>query len=431
MKIISAMLAAAVLLAAPSAKAVEVVKHERSSLDVGGRLQLVGIGQSIDDQIRDKNRLYLFVRQARLSVYGHVDDFKYKVQLGFAGEDEAKAPSPGVSLGLLDMYADVPLHFLGANTYVRVGQFKVPYSLERLVDTGEIAFSDRSVNNVGFRVGRDYGVAVHSSFGDVKGAVGIFSGGGRDVPERYLPMVLGIPMVVARVGYDHGMYENAFAESAEPTNAPAYAAYFNGFYLHDSQIGHSTVLNVHLGERGPARATPRGTRTSRRARSRAATSSRSAATSPGGSRRAPGAVTFEAEANHGQYSNEYGKLGLTGGRVQAGYAYGKFEGAVRYAVLRPDQNMASGGISVAGGKLINEVTPGIIFNQSKNLRVVADLPILINAPVITERNLGDYVLMEQPDQASLLKTPAGATEPPGSVSRKTVIEARLLFQAQF
>lgn len=430
MKIISAMLAAAVLLAAPSAKAVEVVKHERSSLDVGGRLQLVGIGQSIDDQIRDKNRLYLFVRQARLSVYGHVDDFKYKVQLGFAGEDEAKAPSPGVSLGLLDMYADVPLHFLGQNTYVRVGQFKVPYSLERLVDTGEIAFSDRSVNNVGFRVGRDYGVAVHSSFGDVKGAVGIFSGGGRDVPERYLPMVLGIPMVVARVGYDHGMYENAFAESAERTNAPAYAAYVNGFYLHDSQIGHSTVLNVHLGERGLLSNTAWNPYLAQ------SPFSRGDFFQVGGdlSGRLPaggGAVTFEAEVNHGQYSNEYGKLGLTGGRVQAGYAYGKFEGAVRYAVLRPDQNMASGGISVVGGRLINEVTPGIIFNQSKNLRVVADLPILINAPVITEKNLGDYLLMEQPDQASLLKTPAGATEPPGSVSRKTVIEARLLFQAQF
>ena len=26
-----------------------------------------------------------------------------------AGEDEAKAPNPGVSLGLLDMYVDVPI----------------------------------------------------------------------------------------------------------------------------------------------------------------------------------------------------------------------------------------------------------------------------------------------------------------------------------
>jgi hypothetical protein len=381
------------------------------------------------DPIRDKTRMYMFVRQARLNLGGHFDGFKYRVTLGFAGEDEARAPSPGVSLGLLDMYVDVPIAPLG-NTYVRLGQFKVPYSLERLADPGTFAFSDRSIQNVAFRMGRDYAVALHSNIGNLKGALGVFSGGGRDVPERYLPVVLGIPLVVARVGYDSGLYENAFAEKAQSLDGPKAGAFVNALYLKDSQIGHSTVLSVHLGERSLLTNPNWNPYMAKTPFSRGdfwEIGADIAGRIPVGS----GAVVGEAEINRGRYSNEYGAIAASGGRAQLGYAWKPIEATVRYAAILPDRNMTSGGVAITGGKLINEITPALTYTYSQNVRIIADLPILVNAPVVTERNLGDYVLIDHPDQTSLLKTAAGATEPAGTVERKNVVSARLMFQGSF
>lgn len=45
-------------------------------------------------------------------------------------------------------------------------------------------------------------------------------------------------------------------------------------------------------------------------------------------------------------------------------------------------------------------------------------------PVITEENVGAYLLTEQPDQAPLLKKNA-------PVARQDVVEARLMFQSSF
>jgi hypothetical protein len=413
-----------------TASGAEIAKSDKFTINLTGRLQLVGLGQRLDDQFRDDNRLYLFTRQARLGIDGNYDAFKFKVTLGFAGEDEARAPSPGVSLGLLDMFVDVPLGFLG-NTYVRVGQFKVPYSLERLEDPGMFAFGDRSIQNVAFRIGRDYGFALHTNVMGAKGAVGIFSGGGRDVPERYLPQILGIPMLIARLGWDNGMYENAFAEKADfVVNGGKYAAYLNGVYLQDTQIGHSTVLNVRLGERPlliNANWNPYLTQSPTARGSMWQVGGDVATVFAAG----PGAVVAEAELNASRYTNDYGSVGLIGGRAQVGYNLTVVDFTARYAVVRPDGNMTSGGTAVAGNALMHEVTPSITYRHSPNLRLVADMPILINAPVISERNIGTYVLTDHPDQASLLKVPAGATEAPGTASRMSVIQARLMFQGSF
>src|SRR5262249_45611857 len=119
--------AAAVLFAAAlatPASAVEVLKTEVSSLDVGGRLQLLGFAEHVVDPSRNDGRAYMFLKQARLSLAGEHQGFKLKMQVAFGGEDEIKAPSPGISLALLDLYADVPVKALG-DAHVRVGQFKV------------------------------------------------------------------------------------------------------------------------------------------------------------------------------------------------------------------------------------------------------------------------------------------------------------------
>ena len=163
------------------ANAAEVVKTETSTLDVNGRLQLLGFGQNVDDPVRNDARAYMFVKQARLGVSGNIDDYRYKLQLGFAGEEEVKAPSPGIGLSLQDMYFDVPVHALGS-TFVRVSQHKIPYSRERLLDSGLMPFADRSINNLGFQMGRDAGATLAGNRGIFAGALGIYTGGGRDVP---------------------------------------------------------------------------------------------------------------------------------------------------------------------------------------------------------------------------------------------------------
>ncbi|MGA9522844.1 MAG: porin, partial [Myxococcaceae bacterium] len=347
---------------------------------------------------------------------------KYRVLLGFAGEDEAKAPSPGVSLGLLDMYVDVPL---GAAGNLRVGQFRTPYGLERLTDSGSILFADRSIANGALRIGRDMGLAYHARFGNFVGAAGLFTGGGRDVPERYLPQVLGIPLVMARVGIDNGLYENAFAEpSANPAEGVRYSVGLSGAYSKDTQIGHSTVMNVRLGEKSLLMNTNWNPLLAQQPMDPGSVWQAAldgAVRVPVG----PGAVTGEIELQYGNYANSYGDLEIATGRAQVGYSQGIVDAAVRYAVVRPDRQMAVGGISIAGGKPYHEVTPGLsikLFNPGT--RIVLDLPILLQAPVIQEPGIGSYVLSSQPDQTSYLSKG-------GSVSRMNVVQARAMFQAAF
>jgi Phosphate-selective porin O and P len=405
-----------------NADAAEIVKTENVGVNLDGRLQVLGHLERVESEFRDQNRAFMFLRQARVGASGYVEGLQYRVLLGFAGEDEAKAPSPGVSLGLLDMYVDVPL---GGAGNLRVGQFKTPYGLERMTDSGSILFADRSIANGALRIGRDMGAAYHARFGNFVGAVGLFTGGGRDVPERYLPQVLGVPLVMARVGIDNGLYENAFAE---PTAAPApgmrYSVGLSGAYTKDTQIGHSTVMNVRLGERSllmnPNWNPLLGQTPTERGQVWQAALDGAVRVPVG-----PGVVTGEAELQYGEYGNAYGNIEIASGRAQVGYNQGIVDAALRYAVVRPDADMAVAGVSIAGGQPYHEVTPGVsiqLFNPGT--RLVLDLPVLLQAPVITEPGIGAYVLSSQPDQTSYLKNG-------GTVDRMNVVQARAMFQAAF
>ena len=103
--------------------------------------------------------------------------------MAFGGEEEVKAPSPGVSLGLLEASGDIGL---GGPLRLRAGQFRVPYSRERLSNPGTLLFADRSINNLMFNVGRDVGAAVYGQRGDLVGTVGVFTGGGRSHQAPWL-----------------------------------------------------------------------------------------------------------------------------------------------------------------------------------------------------------------------------------------------------
>jgi hypothetical protein len=420
-----ATLAAALTTASGMAHGAEILRTEHATMEVSGRLQLLAFAQKLDDGARNDERLYLFLKQGRLGVAGNVDAWRYKVLLAFGGEDEIKAPTPGISLGLLDMYVDIPVPVLG-KSYVRVGQFKVPYGRERLTDSGELLFADRSIQNLAFRVGRDVGATFHTQAGPLVAGLGIFTGGGRDIPERYLPQTLGTPLFVLRAGYDSGLGEDVFATRApDATVDTLQTAFFvNGFYVKDSLVGHSTVFNTKSAEKPlliNGNWNPYVGQAPFNLGKLWQLGADAAVRAPAG----PGVLSAEVEGNFGVYQNEYGDIRVAGGRAQVGYQWKPVELALRYAFVRPDENFAVGETRITGTHSFKEIAPSLTYTFTGfNAKIIMDLPIQMGAPVIFEEGVGSYVLTEQPDQTSLLKKAA-------PLSRQTVVAGRMLVQASF
>ena len=421
------------LVGAVNARAGEVVKNDKFVLNANGRMQWLAVGQKLDDPFRNDKRLYLFMKQARLRLNGSFQDAKFDVQLAYGGEDLVAA-SPGVGLGLLDFSFDVPTPF---KTRVKVGQFRVPYGRERLTDSGTLNFGDRSIQSLGFSWNRDVGAALHTRRGRFVGTVGVFTGGGRDVPQRYLPEKLGSPMLVTRFGYDDGIDEDVFtvrSRAAGPDRTRV-AAYVNALYLKDSLIGHSTVLNVRSTDKSLLLNSNWNPFVAQ------APLVQGRVWQAGGDIvvRAPwGAysVTAEAEGNYGTFSNTYGTVTMKGGRLQAGISRGAFDATLRHAVLYPDARMANTftltGSTTAqhsplfvNDKPIREYTPSLTYHYRSNVAVVADMPIYTNMLVFKENKLGTYVATEHPDQATVVKPGAG------SADRERVVEGRLMIQVTF
>ena len=61
----------------------------------------------------------------------------------------------------------------------------------------------------------------------------------RDVPLRFLPENLGVPMLVARVGYNDGLDKDVFtvAQNDLHPQRTVKATYINGMYMKDTRIG--------------------------------------------------------------------------------------------------------------------------------------------------------------------------------------------------
>lgn len=422
----------AALVGTVHARAGEVVRNDKFTLNANGRMQWLAVGQKVNDEFRNDDRLYLFMKQARLRLNGNYHDAKFDVQLAYGGEDLIAA-SPGVGLGLLDFSFDVPTPL---HTRVKVGQFRVPYGRERLTDSGTLNFGDRSIQALGFNWNRDVGAALHTYRGRFAGTVGVFTGGGRDVPQRYLPEKLGSPMLVARLGYNDGIDEDIFIvrSRAEQPDRIKVAVYGNALYLKDSLIGHSTVLNVRSTDKSLLL---NGNWNPYIAK---APLTQGRVWQAGGDAvvRAPlgrYTVTGEIEANYGTFSNTYGSLAIKGGRVQVGVSRGALDASIRHAVLYPDTKMANtytptGGtpqnsILFTSGKPMREFTPSLTYHYRSNVALVADLPILVNMLVFKENKLGTYIATEHPDQVTVVKPGSG------TAARENVYEARLMVQVTF
>lgn len=417
----------------------EVVSNDKFNLNIGGRLQLVGYGQYVTDPYMSNARVFLFLKQARLNLHGNVEGSKYNMEW-VGGAEDVNGSNTGLTL--LDFSFDVPW-FKTENTWLRVGQFKVPYGREEINNDAEFQLVDTSILYKGFNLGRDYGLALHTVRGKMTAAAGVFTGGARDVPLRFLPERLGVPMLVARVGYNDGLDVDAFTVSQNDPNVKrtVKAAYINGMYFKDSMVGHSSVLAARTTEKNwliNGNWNPYIVRGAPVAGSPATVNhiSRSDYYQFGGDLAARGLMSCgatwntEAQLDYGRISNGYGNIEMVGARVQGGVLKKNVEVALRYSAVLPDQhfvNVFGSNLPLTGTQPIHEVAPAVSYYfRGHDMKLVADFPILVNVPVFVEKNVGTYVSTEQPDQASVTATAAK-----GYAERQLVPEARLMFQLAF
>ena len=136
---------------------IKVLESKEAELNIGAMTQVIGFGQQVDDPFTDHNRLYLFMKEARFRTNGRYQDYSFNLEFALGGEESIVAQT-GVSLSLLDLSVNIPIGF--NHSYLKVGQFKVPYGRERLTYSGYSQFLERSVQDLGFRVGRDVGLAL-------------------------------------------------------------------------------------------------------------------------------------------------------------------------------------------------------------------------------------------------------------------------------
>jgi hypothetical protein len=442
--------AALAALAVSTAGAVEIMKKDGYELNLGGRMQMFGQGQIVADPYRDHARLYLFQKNARLQVWGRTPEYKYEFQAAYGAED---VNGSNTGLNLLDLNFDIPLG--GESTLLKIGQFRVPYSRERVADEATLVFPERSIQNLGFRQGHDIGLAVHHYRGNLVGGIATFAAGGRDVPERYLGERLGWPMTVVRLGYNDGVDKDLFHLQGIDLDLKrtTKAAFINAFYMHDTLIGHSTVLNLRTTEKNlliNGNWNPYINNNRDAINGNLSTGLRRGDYwSVGGDvvYRTPlsdrTSLQTEAEVNYAGYQNRYGSLHMAGGRAEVSVVRLPMVFGMRYAVLLPDRAMSANDNAAAAGlgrdavtnqsaytgpgaAPIHEIAPSVTwFMKGHDMKIVFDTPLYVNAPVATENLVGSYVLLDQPDQITAAKRNTGV------MNRRLVFDARMTFQVRF
>lgn len=415
--------AVAALCMLSNANAVEIIKTENSNFNLGGRFQLYGVGQRVNDPVKPNERAFLFLKQARIMTYGEFEEYKYYAEWAMGGEEAVK--NLNSSMSLLDFRADIPVM---NSVYLRAGQFKAPFGRESLTDDGSQNFTERSINNLSAMLGRDVGMAVVLEQKGYMGTFGIFTGGGRDNPERYLPEELGVPLIAARFGYDsEGNDPYNYKNNQVATKSPdAFAAFLNLAYMEDTRVGHSSVLNVKASDRSlllnpnwnPYIAQTPYSRSHVLQGSIDVQKTFTMGSLPS---------SAELELTHGEFANDFGTLQVNGARVSGVAAYGNdFELGLRYAAVYPTNDFKNGGRQITGSDPFQEITASINYFHRRFSRFTFEAVFHLNTPVIIEPGVGSYVLVEQPDQASLVKAPTN-----GYVERQFVPAGKFMYQLTF
>jgi hypothetical protein len=157
---------------------------DKFSLAMSGRVQVLYTFNDREEDVNvvslptspgDRDTSTFRLRRGRLVWQGHAftKALKYCVQL----------ETPGTTQGttLLDYYADYSgLPEIGKYLSIRGGQFKVPFTRQRLNSSSSLQLVDRSIVNDEFNLDRDVGVDFHGRlFGEqLEYHLGIFTGHG-------------------------------------------------------------------------------------------------------------------------------------------------------------------------------------------------------------------------------------------------------------
>ena len=128
----------------------------------------------------------LMLRRARLQFKGHSfgKHNKFKAEFAFSPADLRIKEIDGNNVvretPLLTWYMEFDQH---PNATIRVGQYKVPYSRQRVISSGNQQMVDRSIANGEFNLDRDIGLDVRSKdlfdLGHFRYYAGVYNGEGR------------------------------------------------------------------------------------------------------------------------------------------------------------------------------------------------------------------------------------------------------------
>jgi phosphate-selective porin OprO and OprP len=161
------------------------------------------------------------LRRARLMFKGNVfgEDNTYKFELAVSPKDIGLKPVGTISKSpLQDWY----FHFAQfRDVNLRMGQYKVPYSRQRVVSSGNLQMVDRSIVNGEFNLDRDVGLDIRSK--DLFGLdmfryyAGVYMGEGH---SSYAEGDLGM-MYLARIEFlPLGLYKDYVEGDLARTNTP-------------------------------------------------------------------------------------------------------------------------------------------------------------------------------------------------------------------
>lgn len=158
-------------------------------------------GFDADKNARSDPKQNLTLRRARITFAGHMwgPKTQYKVELAIAPADLGMTHVAGTdNPPVLSDRDNYPTRSVLHDWYVqfsqlrdlnfRIGQWKVPFSRERVISSGDLQFVDRSLTNQEFNLDRDIGIEFRSNdlFGlnkQLRYYAGVYNGDGRNQYE--------------------------------------------------------------------------------------------------------------------------------------------------------------------------------------------------------------------------------------------------------
>jgi phosphate-selective porin OprO and OprP len=166
-----------------------VIASDDGKFSVGTRLRLQLRYSLAHDAEADPKLKHVFqLRRARLQFKGHTfgKHNKYKVEFAFSPRDLGMKNGVPHRTPLLTWYLE--FDYLRDLT-VRAGQYKIPYSRQRVVSSGDLQLVDRSIANGEFNHDRDIGFDLRSKDlfglgGYVRYYAGVYMGEGRDFGDK-------------------------------------------------------------------------------------------------------------------------------------------------------------------------------------------------------------------------------------------------------